>query len=238
MRCLVQLVEYNGQSYTFSELSQLAGITEKALRYRIANGMSSEEAIAKGQTTRFAKYLFEGEMLSIPEIAARCGVGEWLIRNRLHRGLSLEDATSHVRGDAAATMRARYALVKSIEDITKGMPKAEADQYIAARKIATEIIPVTCLHEFNFRCTDYMREYTLNGDILSYYIRFTDDGKYARLTAVYNQHNAESTLNRLYKVTGSKIKYTPQDMPHVSKEEACRLMSSKSKSSKHSRPTT
>ena len=85
-------IEYNGETHSISEWSEIVGIGIETIRHRINSGWSIEEALTKPaqKRTRPDKIEFNGEIHTLSEWSRICGISLEAIRFRLARGWSVE----------------------------------------------------------------------------------------------------------------------------------------------------
>ena len=85
------LYVYKGEKRSLSEISRLCGVKRDTLSYRLAKGLSIEEAAEK---TGLKKYVYKNKPRSVSEISEMTGISVSTLRTRLRKGCPLEQAIS------------------------------------------------------------------------------------------------------------------------------------------------
>lgn len=86
-----RFLEYNGKTYTISELAEIVGMNRSTLSTRLFEGLSIEEAISKPIPEKVT-ITFKGKTKTVPEFAKEYGLTYRQLQKRLHRGWTVERA--------------------------------------------------------------------------------------------------------------------------------------------------
>jgi hypothetical protein len=87
-----RLIDFKGGKYTAIELSEMSGISEAAIKYRVTHGWGDD---LFDPVHRPKLYTFEGVQYTLPKLAKLKGIPEMTFRQRLKSGMSVEEIVNH-----------------------------------------------------------------------------------------------------------------------------------------------